>query len=715
MTTLTFPTTRAIERDAGADRIVIDGVDVTYFRMTTPGDQPWQVPDYRLIEPFAYGPTRLVVPRVNAQFERAGVGDLAFARAGAVVIFQRRYGSALVTDYRGRVLSVSASGTDLVLDVGGLIEGPATLAYQPPPVYREMGSTGRWMRNALARLGLPIGDISVDQGRQVPEQGDMTLLAWMQQLCAASTALDGRQRTLMPLEGSNGTRWGFGYKDTTTVHATIFHDGARAVVDVIDDATEKPNVWYGDGVNPDGGRWRNSKNPGMVPIADPPPFPMPAGQVMTLGTTDADTTSGDGVDTLRVRLQVFGYANDHFTYDPLPYGTYNQQIADGVSALQADANLPQTGETDAATWAALWNLADTGTSLTDARQMPLVSSGKVDRWNYAANGSRIGHNDAYDPDALRVDRPISFGPGVEKADARDWCRAQQARLIEAKWSGRIVLDGWGGFAGKHDDPSTVTAADLMTWRDFRPGMNVWLPYFDGGQLFHVSGIDVTATGATLTVDQAARDFPELSEVLARRRESRRDIRREWVAANRSNRASAQVPEWDAELGGLLYDAEPLRGDGWNLFPVAVGQVGTINRVNITLDKATEFAVAVFSRRVYASDLDAVVGDPFPVNADGEPKWDTADGVQAWYDDGTLLYCAGHEKDPCGYGTYGLRHKFSESGNRTDAPLVGRFRDDSAWDYICAPFAPSILYVAIWPLADANVKAGRIFRNSESVV
>ena len=87
-----------------------------------------------------------------------------------------------------------------------------------------------------------------------------------------------------------------------------------------------------------------------------------------------------------------------------------------------------------------------------------------------------------------VHRTIDFGPGVTKAQATAWCVGQAARLAGDHWTGSIDLNGgFGGFTGEWSAGDEPTADDIMSQLDIRPGMNAWLPLFDGGTLVHIAG------------------------------------------------------------------------------------------------------------------------------------------------------------------------------------------------------------------------------------
>jgi hypothetical protein len=690
---VSYAGTRALARLAGRTRIVVGGVDVQYFR-----DYSTPMPRYTLTEPFAYGATSIQFPQVHMGYEQAGVGDLAWAHEGAAVTISRVFDDGSETvDYRGRVISVEAAGRVLNLDVGGQFSGPANTLEEQTLMYRQSLDVGRYASLAAGRCGLSFSPwFGPATGIELTHSGGQSLLSWAQYLGAMSQDVSGQQRALMPTVWGGNT-WGFEVKDYTTRHFTAFNDDARVVVEVSQDASEAPNVIYGTGITPDGERITNAKWPGV--FAGPPPdYPMAGNVNFGSGTTDGDTVNGDGITVLYVKLREMGY---------LPFqientGVYTSDIVAAVRKLQRDVGLTVTGTMTLAAWKRLFNVDYTGYSINGARIAPLAADPRVEEFLYTSNGSVAGRNPDYDPTILRVERTIDFGSGITKSAMIAYAQGILARSSSLKnWVGTIRLNGAGVFTGSHDSGTGLTEADLMPYRDIRPGMNVWVPYFDGGTLFHVAGVDVDDAGATLTVDTQARDLVEVRQIMERDRDSRRDPRRDWFASNRTRKLSSAMIACDEGFGWIDRKVA-LEGGKWNVIPVIAGQQGQVNRVDIRLtNDPAEFAVAAFSRQMTRKRLAHKIGNPLTTG--DESVWETSD-IQDWFDDRILLYATGDGKQPCGYGK---RRKRDDAGNLTGAPLTGRLLDDSPWPYICAAHTAVIVYVAIYPDRDCTLKRGRI--------
>lgn len=689
----TFTTTRALSKEAGRDKITVDGVDVTRFR-----DIQTPTPGYLLTEPFAYGATTIEFPQIYPTFEAAsfGTGDLEWVRVGARVVISRTFDSdPEAIDYVGVVVSIPADGRTLRLECGGEFSGRASTVDVQTQPFRYINDVGHWAALALQTVNLfPSPWYGPTTGIELAQTGGQNLLSWAQFVCTMSQDDDGSQRALMPTTWGSRA-WEFEPKDTTTKHLTAFPDDARVVLRVTNDAAEQPNAWFGSGVSPEGIRWRNAKWPGVFQ-GTPDAYPIAGSAPFGLGTTDVDTIDGDGISILQINLQQRGY----MPFTVAPSTTYGAEMVKAVKLLQADAGLTVTGTMTVAAWNALFDLDVTGYDLNGTKVHPLVIDPRVEKFLYSATGTVIGRNPSFDPTVLRVDRTIDFGPGVDKAYARAWCLGQYNRSQGSNWVGTVEFNT-GPFWGEHNDESTVTEADVASPRDIRPGMNLWVPYFDGGTLFHISGIDVANGRAVATVDTQARDLMEVREIIERNQGSRRDTRRAWLLQNQPSKASGNMVMADENFGILSTNVD-LEGDTWNVFPVVAGQHGQINKVDLqTFADEAEFAVAVFAKKVTRKRLNNRIGNPL-VEGD-ESVWETAD-LEDWWEDNILLYAAGDGAQPCGYGR---RRKVNDVGNPTGAPLTGRYIDRATWPYVFAAGTKVLLYVGIYPDRNCKLRRGQI--------
>jgi hypothetical protein len=389
-------------------------------------------------------------------------------------------------------------------------------------------------------------------------------------------------------------------------------------------------------------------------------------------------------------------------------GTFDQDTKDAVEQLQDMAGLPETGVVNLATWNKLFDVDATDWGLRGARIMPLVQWSKVRPYNYTTNGNRAGRNPTFDANELRSDRNFDFGAGVSEQLARQWMRGQRKRFAGKSWAGTLTLNGAGAFSGQHNDPTTCNDSNVLSLRDIQPGWNVWLPNFDGGTLVHVArnaitpGSGTTPDAATLDVDTHYRDALELGEVIARNRDSRRDPRREFVIEQRgSKRVHDSITPFN-EKAGINYRKQVCPANEWTVFPIFAGQAGTLSKLRIVTESpAAAFCGAIFADEISAATLQRRVGNPFPVDKDGETVWSNP-ALEDWFTNRLLMYAWGNAEQPGGYWPKKHTNRDRET---TTAPLTGVWQDDASFGYV-TPVFPA-LWVAIYPDRDTVIRRGRL--------
>lgn len=694
-----FAKTRAVAKNAGTDRVVVNGQDVTWFRADAPGDTPLKVPGYTLTEPFAYGASQpLLIPRTNSLFEQYGTADLAWLKKGARVQYQRQTDDGIVTDYRGFITSIRTSDREFVAEVAGELSGRANLIDRPPPIIRKRSDIGVFVAFTMEGLGHRLTPRFPDTGITVIEGGGTTALSWLQTLCAWTRTEDSQQWSIMP-EVWGGTTWVFAEKDVTTKHFTVFADGQRIQLDLVDDLTEQPNTIIGNGVSLNGERWRNSRYPGIFQ-GTPAPYPFAdTSHAFGTGTTDADTDTGDGITIMVRKLAWTNYLNDSLSN----LSEYTSDVARAVNRLKDEAGLVENGIMTAEAWAALWDTDVVSYSTEGARIFPLVQDPTVRPWNYSSTGGLLGRNDAFVSGIIRVDRSIDFGV-CEKSEAVRYAK----HLIDNdghQWAGTVTLNDISVFSGERDADYVADVDDIMPARDIRPGMNVWLPQFDGGTLLHVAGVDVNGTTVTLTVSSAALDIFDLTQALQRNADSKRNVYREWSEQNRGVRPANKMISSD-EFFGRLWGDVSLTGGQWNVIEIVMGQSGTVARTDIRLtNTATEFCFAVFDKEVSDAWMNGVVGNPFNYDGDDLTTWEH-EHVEPYVANRDLRLVEGNGKQPCGYSW--KKGYDSNTGDRTANPLVGTFLSDASWVYGTDPEGAPVVYLTIWPLEDCTLRRGHLF-------
>lgn len=690
-------------------RIVVDGLDISYFRgVATP------IPSYTLMEPLLYGPGSLLLPQVVACFETLGAGDLWWVHPGAAVQVQRVLdGVVVATDYKGIMISFNTSGNGLNIELGGEASGRAALRNRQVPIFPRVNDLGHQMADLIRDLNLPfypsLGPVTGIEGLVF---GGGSHLDVLDEVIAKAWTRAGKQWTVMPNEIS-GIYTAY-RKNTATVHGTVFADDTRTVADLTRDISEEPNRIYITGVTPQGKRVRFGVYPGLIQ-GPAPAFP----GHMQLGDT------GEGVRLLIGRLHAVGYLK---LVDV--GGGYDSDVVAAVKNLQKDAGLNVTGEVNLNTWNALYDLTVTGLSLEWAHIEPAAQRSIVRPWDRSGSGTILRVNPDYDPNHLVRDRNIDLGTGFDRSQMKEFALTELYDSNDPNWVGTIFFGTGALLVGNVAVGSTISAANLMDARALRPGMNVYLPLFDGGTFVHVSSCEVDAEGGvSASVDTRARSAMEVWEVIARNTESRNDPARK---ANRKRRSSTiqkdSIGEWD-EIGGLLGN-DVLLEKGWNVFPVVAAMEGTIAKIRLVIQPEREFACAVFGDKVGPNYLNGLI--PRPLTAAGTKMWHSKrDELQ----EHEFLYAAGTNEDPCGYYP-GKRHTKerqveetnpdydpSADANNTGSDdtkiqtvtitetygnVTGRHVDEAGFAYRSVDRTQ--VHIAVWVGAEgagAKVRAGRV--------
>lgn len=729
-------------------RVIIGGRDVSFYRgIATPE------PGYQLAEPLLWGTCSVEVPSVSAVFEKPGKGELRWCRKGAPVVLQRvtAAGEVVSVDYRGVVVAHDVSGKTLTLEVGGHATGRAALRHKPLPIFRDVHDLGRLAWAAIRDLGLRFEPrLGPKTGIRQALWGGMEHLTYITELCAKAWERDGTQWTVMPSEAGV---YRMKRKDRETVDFTVFTDDSRAVPKLRSDAAEEPNRIFASGVTPKGQRVRFGVYPGLKP-SRPAPYPFNDGRAFGPGTTDADTDTGDGIFVMVRTLWAMGYLSLEDAS-----GEYDRDVANAVAALQDDAQV--TGELGAMnedTWAALFDLDETGFNLRGSRIEPAAQAPRTRRYRRSASGRVIGKNPRFNPHALVVDRAVDFGSGFTRHQMREWSSAEIARG-EENWVGTVTITTGGVLHGDVAPGTVIDGEDVMDVRAIKPGMNGRLPLFGGGITVHVSGVEISydqgVPQAVLYVDTQARDAMAVWEIIRRNRETRHDPARRWKGNRSSGELKDSITEFD-EVGGVLYDDEPLK-PGWNVVQVVAGQEGTIARLRLKVTTedgdGVEFACAVFGRKISRGRLntlvraplaDSVIEDPDTDEDDeDEPKPPPLIGDRAWERRSVRkvlrarwhLYSAGTHLEPCGYSPgrktwttttsqepnpdYNPDADKNSTGDDDDefisvstteahGKLTGLHADDAGFSYRTA--GEPVLYLAVFVRREAVLEGGRVMWN-----
>ena len=640
-----------VSEPVGTIQIVVEGVDITYLM-----DVETPFPTWSRVEPFGSDQAQISLPQITG-FHRVGSGNLSWCKEGANVdIFRVNASGGRTSRFAGVVVGAGhheESGVYTLDCLGVMFVGDLQL--KTPPFITKPLDAGTFIPQVLNNvIGRRFGWMDTVRTRAMTS----VLGGWEPRLTGvvasilATTVTNGRQWTIdCPVRNPVMKR-----KDTSTIGWTV-SNGQRGIdVNLTKDLTQATNVIYGEGITPDGGRWRNAKYPNWRPD-DSPAYPGLLSQGMGVGYRDSQTTSGNGVSVWQAR------AGQSVT------GVLSQSDRLAWRQIQANAGIHVDNYLGPQTWAATFQVGSNTGTLDGAWIMPIAYSKQVEPYLYDADGGRIGPDPSFDPNQSRVERYINFGAGVTRREGTTAAKEIHARDSKPGWVGTVTMTA---------DPEQGSKFDVVS-----EGTNGRIRYFRGESLdVHVARVDYSEDTVTATVDTNARDYPTLDAILDREREAvdpARSYRKQATAALlASDRAT-----WDAEAPGGRVPRLALFGGLWTVVRIPVAQYGTIVRTSFTTSGgASPFAVGVFDRPINAAQLLTVMGNPLV--AENNPWQAKSDQL----DKRGLLMAWGWKEQPAGY----YPHEYANPDGKEKFPVTGRLFDDASWDY--ASRNPPWLWVAM---------------------
>jgi hypothetical protein len=579
-----------VRRPRHRTRILAGGQDWTFK-----DDIPTPAIDFEYVIPLGYGPGTMRVPQFDGRFDTYTDAKWKRIREQKTVKSQRvdddpsseTYGDVVATDWVGFVIGTDRSDADLTLELGGEAEGRAAMIWHPMPLINRARDAGVHLYNSIVgKLYLRMQPRLPHLGINLPTRGGMYEDQYLQEQLAMAVDRDtGAQWTVMP--GTNGAYQALP-KDYETIHWTVYIDGELTTASLRSDLAERFNRVWADAVAPDGHRINFAIAPRLL-RGSVPPYPIADESNFGLGTTDADTSSGDGITALIWRLTHIGALHR----DDLP-GGYDEDVEQAVNEVRAAAGLEESGEVSPHLWNdILFDNAATGYSDNWAHLRPAVQRSKTEKFLRTGSGAIIGKNPDFDRHEIKRDTAISLGRVPSTRRVLKASRQELAPLGDPDWVGELTLKG-GVIVGEHNPGDPLTAAMIREPQDVKAGHNVWVPNFEGGTLFQVGHNSIRNNGreGVLLVDTRARDTVKLSAVWERARETRANLSRgRGGRARASMENSDVVTPWDRWSGQTDRDWDLVGGE-WNEIPVPSGSAGTLNDIDIRLASPLEYAVIV---------------------------------------------------------------------------------------------------------------------------
>jgi peptidoglycan hydrolase-like protein with peptidoglycan-binding domain len=683
---------RRVYAPAARDRVLIDGVDFTYWN-----DAAVQVENMKLIDPLLYGGARITLPGINPQFPDAVLGDLFERFQFARVKVQRvRDGEVIATDTKGFVSRIDTSGTTLSLEVGGEAAGALSQMYVPPAVFRRKQDVEHIVADLLRDARVQAKEHDGSSGVGLIRRGGSDGLTIVNETIAVWAGAVGQAVTWTP--NADGV-----YRKTqksTDIVATAYIDSSLITQSLAQDFAEQWTRVYARGFTAAGEIVTNIKTPGLDQ-GDAPAFPLASG-TLSVGMTDDDTTSGAGVTSAQQQLAIQNFLD----FEDTTNGIYDALTERAVEAFQEVAGLNVTGEIGENTWDALWNLEAIGYSLDEAREYPMSQDPRTFKWFRTSNGSKKALNPDYDPHFIPNDLPIDVGGPFDKGQIDVFADSKRAPE-GGVWTGTLTFRS-GLIWGDHSPGDPVATEDVMDRRDLLPNMRIKLPHFAGGISVYVSGVDHGPDETTCLVSTVPQTTMETWQAIERRREAKSNPGRSWSGHTRASQVRNDIAaQWDTRGGRIAHKRALV--PGWNEIQIPVGQAGIVQSIRMELEEPDEFAVLLTQRAVSVEALNnnTHTGDPLNDPRPTNRPWFEQESVIEWFDGRGWLDAWGTEAQPCGYDP---SRKTDETGP-TAQPITGKFYEAAGFNYETG--SEPVLYLYVYSPSSNNLLPGRILQNQRT--
>jgi peptidoglycan hydrolase-like protein with peptidoglycan-binding domain len=585
----------AVVGDWGWWRVTVAGTDVSMFR-DTPVSASWQD-----VEPWGSDQATLTIPAITP-LDTPGAGALAWLVRGAPVDIWRLQPdgdqvSVWSGEVSGRTPTISPDQGRLGVRCTGDMEAASLQNWQPPPGM-DPTDIGHVIADALnAVLGRRYKKLTrVTTGILTTYRGsdDQSVLAYCQELLSTAVTDAGINQWTVRRQGQR--EYVIALKSISAVHYTVRAGQPGVELDLSVDDTTAPTRIFGSGVTKDGYSWKNMFYPSAFQNTGATYPYTDVGNVMSLGTTDADTDTGSGVSDLQNRINELGLSSD-VRVD----GVLNANDVAAIKVVQKELGLLVDGVVGGQTWSAFFDIGNG--SLGDAIRLPLaVIDGGQARFT-RADGSDGGPNPDFDVNTLVVDRDVNFGGGVSKTEGRRAARAMLARDYPAGLTGRITLKV---------DPQEASRFDVAA------GRNIVVEGISGAdKRLHIASVQGSTDGAMqLAVDEKSRDLISLVEIMQRNRANA--VNPAGLPKNRFARRALlsgdTTTPFDGESPAGRIPTVPLYANLWTCIWVPFSPAGRLAKIELRTSPATKYALAFFGQYMEPANLNALVGNPLTQEA-----------------------------------------------------------------------------------------------------
>jgi hypothetical protein len=660
--------------DHGRFAVFVDGVDVTYLR-----DSPLRFDD--VTNSVQVGPlsASLTVPQMRP-WDIPGEDDLFMfdadndARVEVVMVreddtLDYRFEGALATEEdssgpgresytfhaEGALMQAAHEPHDVPL-----IQQPIDPGWLIADVLNSV-THRRYMKVRRFTTGMP----------KVTDRGQQGQSKWQRVLDLLTKCIDddGRQLSLVRVGP-----WDFQmtWKQDTTTWDYTFTKGAPGVeLTIRRDQSTRRDAIYGRGVDPEGGVWGNYFFPGLD-FARPPLYPNNDFSNITVGTTDADTSTGNGVTLAEQRMRDLGFP-------VTPDGVWSSRDNSFIGEFQRKAGITVDDSFGPQTWSAVF---DKGADSTfDIVRRPLAGLSSVEPLLYNANGSVAGPNPADNPKKIRHAMPESdLGLNIWKK--------REGIPLAGKYLARDSVAAYVVTMTLTSDPHEPGTSRF----DIKPGDNLRLLGHHGYIIVQVAEHSHDDVTVMLTADSKARDALALDAILERDRDARRDpTGRTARTTDMSSLNKSEVVQYESESQAGFYPRTAINGNSglWTVLPMFVSQVGVAKVEFQASGPKAEMVVALFEKPITANRLASFIPDPLS-------------SKEGWYDNVEVLEARhgmteifGTPESPFGYWPR----------QKGDGPLTGKGKDRASTLY--SSKYGGIMWVAVFTSVSTWVE-GRCF-------
>lgn len=462
-------------------------------------------------------------------------------------------------------------------------------------------------------------------------------------------------------------------KNTWTTHwtATVGTPGIKH--SLTRDRTQMPNTFYGEGIDPTGCKWRNTKYPNFNTSASWVPPQWPGYYISTVSNARSA-----GVTTWQQRMRQNGWP---LTVD----GVYDAYDADICRFMQFHAGLVTDGVVGPQTWAFTFEPGSDAGDLDSAYIAPLTIDERVEPFRYSASGSTIGRNPKFDKKIMRIESYTNYGDKSSLREARISAINEKVRNQDPGYYGNITLSV---------DPEQGSRFEI------KAGQNIEYKGYRGQNLlFHITEAQIDLQGMTvsLTVDTRARDQQTVAAMIERDRVAGEPVGTPTRPSNSTGRQVEDKVVFDCESAAGYVPFFVAPGRLWTVTRIPLGEVGSIAKTEFEAkNQDTLFSFAVFDRKITPNDLQNLGGNPL----DNEKYW------QNFPENRGLMISWGQQGQMCGY----YPGQQPSEGEEEPDPWTGRITDGSGWQFWSS--TPPWVWVAFW--CDRNcVIGGRFFPGGDS--